>query len=174
MNIVFTGMMGTGKTVVGKLLSKKLGMKYIDIDEMIKKDTEKSIKKIFENEGEKKFREIEKKAVRVVSLLDNYVISTGGGVVKDARNMEELKENSIIICLTANAGTIHNRTKKNFNRPLLNVKNPIKKINEILKKRAKFYENCDFMIDTSDKKIKEVAVEVIKFIERKKSNADKY
>ena len=101
MNIVLTGMMGTGKTVVGKKLAQKLNMKYISTDEIIEKDAGMSIPKIFKRKGEPYFRNVETKAVKCVALLDNFVIDTGGGVVQRSENMEELERNGVIICLTA-------------------------------------------------------------------------
>lgn len=170
MNIVLTGMMGTGKTSVGKKLVRRLGMKYIDTDEMIRKDTGKTIPQIFEQDGEKKFRDIEKKAVKVVSMLNNYVISTGGGAVKNTQNIEELERNSIVVCLYADADTIYKRTKKHSHRPLLNVKDPIKAINNLLAERKKFYRRCDLMLDTSKKSINQITEEIIKFIKEKRES----
>ncbi|MFW6134999.1 MAG: shikimate kinase [Elusimicrobiota bacterium] len=170
MNIVLTGMMGTGKSTVGKKLASVLGMEYIDVDEMIEKDTGKSINKIFENDGEEKFREIEKKAVKVVSLLNNHVVSTGGGVVKDSENMEELEKNSVVICLRARPEIIYERTKKHSNRPLLKVKDPEKAIKELMSKREKFYKRCDLMVDTSEKKVDEIVKKIIDFIKAHRKN----
>jgi len=164
MNIVLTGMMGTGKTAVGKKLAQKLNMKYISTDEIIEKDVGMPIPKIFEKKGEPHFRDVETKAVKCVAMLDNFVIDTGGGVVQRSENMEELERNGFIICLTASPETILRRTSKTNYRPLLNVENPKKEIKELFKKREKFYKRCSRMIDTSHKGIEEVVDEIIKFI----------
>ncbi len=164
MNIVLTGMMGTGKSIVGKKLARKLNMSYVDTDEVIEKEAGCSINEIFAGDGEKKFRIIEKKAVKYVSLLNNYVISTGGGVVKYAENMDELEKNAVIICLTADPDTIYKRTKKYINRPLLKVDDPEKEIEKLLKQREKFYSRCDLMIDTSNKKVNEITGDIVKYI----------
>jgi len=172
MNIVLTGMMGSGKTTVGKKLAQKLGMDYIDTDEMIEKDVGKSINEIFEKKGESEFRRVEKKAVKMVAMLNNYVISTGGGVVKDMENMEELERNGLVVCLWVSPDEIYNRTKKQTHRPLLNVKNPVEAINKIVKERKKLYNRCDFMIETTNKKVKDIVNEIIEFIEKNKESSD--
>ncbi len=169
MNIVLTGMMGTGKTVIGKKLAQKLNMKYISTDEVIEKDVGMSIPKIFTRKGEPYFRDVETKAVKCVAMLDNFVIDTGGGVVQRSENMEELERNGTIICLTASPEVILKRTSKTNYRPLLNVDVPVSKIKELLEKRKQFYKRCSRMIDTSNKGIEEVVNEIIKFLsEREK------
>jgi len=169
MNIVLTGMMGTGKTVIGKKLAQKLNMKYISTDEVIKKDVGMSIPKIFKRKGEPYFREVETKAVKCVAMLDNFVIDTGGGVVQRSENMEELERNGAIICLTASPEVILKRTSKTNYRPLLNVDDPVSEIKGLLEKRKQFYKRCSRMIDTSNKGIEEVVNEIIKFLsEREK------
>jgi len=169
MNIVLTGMMGTGKTAVGKKLAQKLNMKYIGTDEIIEKDVGMSIPKIFHRKGEPYFRDVETKAVKCVAMLDNFVIDTGGGVVQRSENMEELERNGTIICLTASPEVILKRTSKTNYRPLLNVDDPVSEVKKLLKRRKKFYKRCNRMIDTSDKGIEEVVDEIMKFLsEREK------
>ncbi len=166
MNIVLTGFMGTGKTAVGKQIAKALNMKYIDSDELIEKDVGKKIHRIFEDSGEKYFREVETKVVKCVGLLDGFVISTGGGVVLKEGNMKELERSGMIICLTTSPEVILKRTRHTSYRPLLNVKDPAGKIKKLLEKRAPFYKRCSLMIDTSAKSIGEVAEEIIQFVKQ--------
>jgi len=168
MNIVLTGMMGTGKTVIGKKLAQKLNMKYISTDEVIEKDVGMPIPKIFKKRGEPYFRDVETKAVKCVAMLDNFVIDTGGGVVQRGENMEELERNGAIICLTASPEVILKRTSKTNYRPLLNVDDPVSEIKGLLEKRKQFYKRCSRMIDTSNKGIEEVVNEIIEFISERK------
>ena len=98
-NIVLIGFMGSGKTVVSKVLSKKLKMKIKDTDELIEKTTKLKIKEIFAKYGEEYFREIEKKVVSNVSKRKNIIISTGGGIVKNELNIKNLKKNGIVVYL---------------------------------------------------------------------------
>jgi len=168
MNIVLTGMMGTGKTDVGKMLSRKLNMEYISTDQIIEKDVGMTIPEIFKGKGESYFREVETKAIKCVAMLDNFVIDTGGGVVLKKENMEELEKNGVVICLTATPEVIMKRTSKTDYRPLLNVSDREDEINKILRKRQQFYNRCSKMIDTSNKRIEEVVNEIIDFLSERR------
>lgn len=168
MNIVLTGMMGTGKTAVGRELAEKLNMNYISTDEIIEKDVGMPIPEIFKIKGEPYFRDVETKAVKCAAMLDNFVIDTGGGVVQKGENMEELERNGVIICLTASPEVILRRTSRTNYRPLLNVGNREIEIKKLLKKRERFYKRCSKMIDTSNKSVEEVVDELITFLSEKK------
>ena len=161
MNIVLTGFMGTGKSAVGKILAKKLGWEFFDIDQIIEEEVEIKISEIFAKKGEAYFREVESKAVKLLSMLDQAVISCGGGVVLRADNMDELEHNGVVICLTANTEAILERTKGD-NRPLLKVPNPAEKIKDMVKTREPYYKRCKLMIDTSDFSAEEVAEEILR------------
>ncbi len=125
MNIVLTGFMGTGKSIVAKKLAQKLGMGYVDTDKIIEDREGREIRKIFEEKGEDYFREIETKIIKQVSSLNNYVIATGGGVVLKEENIKALRKKGVIIYLSANPEIILKRTDKNEERPLLlNCKDP--------------------------------------------------
>ena len=101
MKIVLTGFMGTGKTSVGKELSKKLGYQFIDTDVLIEAREGKPVSLIFKEKGEDYFRKIEQAVVKEVSLMNNIVIATGGGVIKSKNNVENLGSRGIIIWLKA-------------------------------------------------------------------------
>jgi shikimate dehydrogenase len=96
-NIVFIGMPGSGKTTFGEKIAEKLNKTFIDLDDEIEKSTNMSISQIFEKYGEKRFREIESEIVQKFSKENNLVISTGGGIIKNNKNIEALKENGIVI-----------------------------------------------------------------------------
>ncbi len=167
-NIVLTGFMCTGKTSVGEKLSKKLNYEYVDIDELIEKHTSMKIAEIFEKYGEQFFRDIESEIVEKVSKLDKKVISTGGGVVLRDKNMRNLKENGIIINLTASPQTIYERLKNQPGiRPLLNKPNPLEEIQKLLNFREPYYQNCDIRINTDNLKIDEVVDKIIEFVKDK-------
>lgn len=170
MNIVLTGFMGTGKSKIGRRLAKELRMSYLDTDEFIEKREKDSISAIFRKRGEKYFRRLETKIVKEVALLDNYVISTGGGVVLREENIRVLKKNAFIICLLASPEVILERTKGDEKRPLLEVNNQKKRIGELLEFRKPYYEKADLKIDTSTLDSKKVVEEIAKFLERRNTN----
>lgn len=153
--------MGTGKTAVGRELSNILGWKFIDIDDVIVKTQNLAISEIFNQHGEPAFRDIETETIRETTKTNNIIISTGGGAILRLENMDLLRRNGIIICLTARPETILNRTSKSSKRPLLNVDDPLKRIKDLMKSREPFYEKADFMIDTEAKTPRQVAEEIL-------------
>jgi shikimate kinase len=163
-NIVLTGFMGAGKSAVGRRLKELTGMELVDTDDMIEEDAGTVISEIFEKFGEPHFRELEKKAVVKASELENHIIVTGGGVVLKEENIENLKKNGKIVYLHAPAEVLFERIKDETHRPLLQVDDPLGKIKELLEYRAPFYANNDFVIDTSNMNVNEVAEEIVKII----------
>lgn len=160
-NIVLTGFMGSGKTAVGRLLAERLGMAFVDVDTEIELAQGMSIPEIFGRFGEPRFRAIETEMIRRISGRKNAIISTGGGAVLREENMEALRENGIIFCLSAEPETILERTKGDDNRPLLKVDDPMAKIKELLVFRRPFYEKAGTMIVTDGRSPSEVADEII-------------
>lgn len=164
-NVVLVGFMGTGKTVVAKKLAEKLGREFLELDAVIEKKEGMSIKDIFEKKGEPYFREIEKKVVKESSQKQGLVISAGGGAIIDEENFNTLKPNSIIICLQASPDTIMQRTKGNVCRPLLNVPDPKKRIQELLEKRAPYYKKADHCVSTDNLTIDQVVAKIMQLIQ---------
>jgi 3-dehydroquinate synthase len=162
MKIVLTGFMGTGKTSVGRELSRKLGYKFIDTDVLIEEREGMPISLIFKKKGEDYFRELEQFTVEEVSLMKNVVIATGGGVIKNRRNVENLGRRGIIIWLKASPEIILKRVMtEGGKRPLLDVKEPLSEINKLLKQRMKIYEQSDTSVDTDYITADETAQEII-------------
>ena len=120
MNIFLVGPMGSGKSSLGKKLAKSLNKKFIDTDKEIEKKENKTINEIFENEGEKYFREKEKEFLINIPNNLNMVIATGGGIVTDQENREKLKENRVIF-LNASVERQSKRTSRSDKRPLLKL-----------------------------------------------------
>jgi shikimate kinase len=168
-NIVLTGFMGTGKTVVGKELARLLHRKLIDIDTEIEKSQKMTINEIFRRFGEPRFREIETEMIRNVSKKKNVIISTGGGAVLKQENVNALREAGIIICLMATHETILQRTSKNSQRPLLLVENPLERIKRLLEFRMPYYNKADIIVDTAEKTPLQIAEEIIEKIRNSKS-----
>lgn len=163
-NIVLTGFMGTGKTEIGRELSNILGWKLIDIDDEIVKAQNSSINDIFSKSGEQAFRGLEAEMIRETVRKNNVIISTGGGAILRQENIDLLRSNGIIVCLTARPETILNRTSKSSKRPLLNVENPLGRIKDLMESRKFFYEKADLMIDTEAKTPLQIAEEILENI----------
>jgi shikimate kinase len=161
MNIVLTGFMGTGKSEVGKLLAGNLGRQFFDIDEIIEKETKKKINAIFKNKGEPYFRDLETKTIKLVNMQNEAVIACGGGAVLRTENMDELERNGIIVCLTATPEKIFERVKNEKHRPLLEEKNLLMNIKDILQKRKEHYKRCFVSVDTTDLYPAEVAQKIL-------------
>ncbi|HSW64922.1 MAG TPA: shikimate kinase [Dissulfurispiraceae bacterium] len=160
-NIVLSGFMGTGKTKVGRTVAKLAGMAFIDVDAEIETRSGMSIPDLFTAFGEPEFRRRETETIRDISAHHQVVIATGGGAVINPENVSLLKQNGVIVCLTATIGTILKRVGASGNRPLLKGGNPEQRIRELLTTRQPFYEQADIMVKTDGKSPRTVAVEIL-------------
>lgn len=174
MNIVLVGLSGSGKTTVGNLLQKYLPeFSFVDTDEIIVKQEKRSINDIFANDGEATFREIEKTVVEKVSKENNLIISTGGGVVLNNTNTDNLKKNGIVFYLKTSPEIIAKRLKEDNTRPLLKADDVTGKLNKMLDVRGKLYEKADFTVNTdflSPEQAAEFIVKEYKNAESKRKN----
>ena len=149
MNVALIGFRGTGKTTIGKLLSKKLDKKLISSDEEIEKRAKMSIAKFVKKHGWDRFREIEAEIIDGISDLDECVFDTGGGIVMRNENIINLKKNSLIVLLTADIKTITSRLRSS-KRPALTKSNYLDEIKDVLSEREEKYRKAaDYSIDTS-------------------------
>ena len=149
MNIFLVGPMGSGKSSLGKKLAKSLDKKFIDTDKEIEKNENKTINEIFENNGEKNFREKEKEFLINIPNALNMIIATGGGIVTYQENREKLKENKVIF-LNASIERQNKRTSKSDKRPLLKNVNRLKKLRELYDQRLELYRevsNIEIYVD---------------------------
>lgn len=158
--------MGTGKTAVGRELAKKNKWSFVDLDELIELREKRLISDIFAKDGEPYFRKIEKKVLSEVAREKKFVVACGGGIVINQDNIKTMKETGMIICLTATPEAILKRTSGYIHRPLLNVKDPKKQIELLLKLRAPYYAKADKTIDTSKISVEEVVKKVLKLISK--------
>jgi len=162
MKIVLTGFMGTGKTSVGRELSRRLGYEFIDTDDLIEERERMPISLIFKKKGEEYFRKVERETVKEVSKRSDVVIATGGGVIKNPDNVNDLRRDGIIIWLKASPEIIMKRVMlEGGKRPLLEVDEPLKEIKRLLSERLKFYEQADTWIDTDYITPGETAQEIV-------------
>lgn len=161
-SIILVGFMGTGKSVVGRLLAQRLKRPFLDLDRQIEKECGKPIPRIFAEDGEAAFRQREAKAVRQASALRQHVIATGGGVMMDEENVRALKAAGVVVCLTASPDVILKRTGSVVaSRPMLSSGDPSQRIEELLHLRAPFYAKADFTVDTTDRSVEEIVQEIL-------------
>ncbi len=159
-NIVLISLMGGGKTTVGRAIAQKYGFRFIDFDEEIEKDNNISICEFFEKFGEEHFRTLEKRKIKEYQNVERYVISTGGGIVKDVKNIENLKNIGTVFYLYASPDVLFQRIKGDKTRPLLRCENPKAELAKIYEERRENYEKADFKINTENKSIDAIAGEI--------------
>lgn len=154
MIIYLIGYMGAGKTTFGKQIARKLGMTFVDSDNYIVDKFHSSINEIFEIHGEKKFRKMEREALEEISLQENAVVATGGGLPCFGDNIDYMKKHGICIYLKVDENTLANRLDAiKHSRPLLKDKSREElaaTIHEMLEKRALYYEQADIIVDATD------------------------
>lgn len=137
-NIVLVGFMGTGKTVTGRVLAERTGMKLVDMDSIIEERQGRTIPDIFAREGEPAFRILERKLVKELSAQSGLIISTGGGIVLNPDNISDFEKTGLVVCLNASPETIFQRLEKDTTRPLLSGDKK-SQIATLLAKRAPLY-----------------------------------
>ncbi len=159
--IVLIGMMGSGKTTIGKLLGEKLTLRSIDIDVIIEQNEKRTISEIFQNEGEKYFRNIERETIKKNFTNKDLIISLGGGAFEDQLTQELLLKNSTVIYLKTSPNVILERIKNNTNRPLLKNQMTVEKIQSIILQRQKNYELANITILTDNKNTDKIVEEIL-------------
>ena len=152
-NICFTGMMGSGKSSIGKQLAKIIKYRFLDTDSLIEKNEGKNISEIFKIYGEDYFRKCEEKVVLNVLELKNVVISLGGGSILNETIRKVMEKNSFTIYLDANIDVLSKRLEKSKKRPLLENQHIKKKLHNLLKDRKKYYNMANLKISNSINKI---------------------
>jgi len=169
-NIVLVGLMGSGKTTVGRRLAHELNQDFFDTDHEIINKTGVTIDHIFDIEGEKGFRERESKILENLCQMSNIILSTGGGIVILPKNREILKNAGLVVYLFSSVVQIFRRTSKSNTRPLLENSNDRKKtITELLEARDVYYRDvASFVVNTTGKKLQEVINVIIRELDNVK------
>lgn len=147
-NLILIGFMGTGKTVVGRRLARRMGRRFIDTDAAIEEITGFTIPRLFARYGLVRFRSEEALLVKKLAREKNLVIATGGGTVLNPENVRLLQERGILIGLTAPAEILHLRLRNKKNRPLLSRGNHKETINRLLAERENAYSMAEYTLDT--------------------------
>ena len=162
-HIFFTGFMASGKSRTGRALAERLNRPYVDTDAVIVERAGKTISEIFEQDGEAKFREMERDVVAEFAKKETpHIISLGGGLPVREKNRELLKKAGKVVYLRTSPETVYDRLKGDDTRPLLKSDDPLTRIKELQDERGKIYEEAaDIIVDTDGKTPAEVADEII-------------
>lgn len=144
-NVFIIGMMGVGKTTVGRLLAQQLGYGFIDTDVIIEKLASKTINAIFAEDGEENFRELEASVLSELSAHTRLTIATGGGIVSRRFNWSYLHQ-GLIVWLDAPVDVLINRLQNDTTRPLLQEANPTQVLQKLLDQRRSLYAEADLRI----------------------------
>ncbi len=160
-NIMLIGFMGAGKTTVSTRLSKDMSLPEIDMDAYIVKSKNMKISEIFDKYGEEGFRTIETECLIEIMKNKGNIVSCGGGAVLKDENVEHMKENGVIVLLTAKPQTIYERVKNSNDRPILNGNMNIEFIEQLMNKRkSRYLEVADIIIETDNKSIADISKEI--------------
>ena len=163
-NIYLLGFMGVGKSVTGRLLAEKLNRQFFDTDDLIETRAGKPITKIFEQDGDEQFRQLETSVLKEVAEENNSVISCGGGIVMRDENMDLIRKSGRSVFLNASLDRLLERLGDSTERPLLNGlsdEEERKKIKEILALRLPIYQSADITLYTNDKTPEVIVEELI-------------
>ena len=158
-NVILIGMMGAGKSTIGRLISKKYNLKFVDIDKLIENETKMKISDLFEKKGEIFFRNLEEKTtLKVLNFKDTVVSLGGGGFINEKIRLEILK-NHFSFWLKWNNKTLINRIKLSKKRPLaFNLSD--NELNKLIKKRSKIYSKAMFKIYCQNLKKHEIVKKI--------------
>ena len=162
--IVLVGMMGAGKSTIGRFLSRVIKFNFVDTDKEIEKLENKTISAIFNDYGEKYFREKEKELIKSLSACQNTILALGGGTFENEETRKLLKKNGIVIYLKATPQTLFKRIHTEIHRPLLHKNFSVDTIAFILKKRIANYEKAHYIVDTNNKTPKEIVRKILEVL----------
>ncbi len=161
-NIVLIGMMGSGKSMVAKVLHKKTGLPLFSVDKLIEKKAHATIKEIFAKHGEVYFRQLEHEVIVELAAKQGIIIDGGGGVVVNPENVAVLKKNGILFFLDATPDVIYKRIKGDPKRPLIAGPNPLGRISQLHTERFPLYSQAaDHVIDANDVTIERPVAQIL-------------
>ncbi|HEY7760155.1 MAG TPA: shikimate kinase [Burkholderiales bacterium] len=160
-NIFLVGMMGAGKTSVGRMLARDLGKQFYDSDHYIETRTGVKIPVIFELEGEVGFRAREASAIEELTALHGIVLATGGGAVLSEANRRVLRARGVVVYLRASANELWHRTRHDRNRPLLQTDDPFARLTELYAQRDPLYrEAAHLVIDSGSQSLRALVLKL--------------
>lgn len=178
--IYLTGFMGAGKSTIGPILANTIGWNSCDLDKLIEKKVGKKVRQIFEQDGEKYFRELESETLKELSTQNNLVVSLGGGTMANEKNIAVLKNSGTIIYLKASEESFYKRLRYKRDRPSLSINETedftkdalVDRIKKLMKERIKYYEQADIIVDTDNSTVGKTVDMIVRLLhakERKKN-----
>jgi shikimate kinase len=168
-NIVFLGMMGSGKSSIGKLVSKKLELNFFDIDQKIEEKFKMTISKIFSEKGESFFRKVEEKITLDILKKKRNVVALGGGGFLNRKVREEVVNNHLSFWLNYSSKILIDRIKNSYKRPLA-FNSTINELNNLIEKRSNIYSKALFKVDCDNLTKTEISKKIINIYENTKAN----
>lgn len=163
--IVLVGLMGAGKTSVGRLLAKRLDLEFIDADDEIEQAAQCSIEQIFESHGEAEFRDGERRVIARLLTGPTHVLATGGGAFMRKETRDAIRGRGISVWLRADLDLLLRRVSRRKNRPLLRNENPRQTLEKLIEERYPVYAEADIVVDSGDRPPGTIVDNVIESIE---------
>ena len=164
-SLVLTGMMGVGKSTIGRLIAKRLKIKFIDVDKVIEKKEKKTIKRIFEDHGEKYFRKLEEKTTLKILKNSKSVIALGGGAFINNEIRQKVLNSCVSVWLKVDLDKLIKRYNKNDRRPLLDKKKLNSDVKRIYQSRKKIYSLANFKINCDNIDKIKIVQKILNFYE---------
>ena len=164
-SLVLTGMMGVGKSTIGRLIAKRLKIKFIDVDKVIEKKEKKTIKRIFEDNGEKYFRKLEEKTTLKILKNNRSVIALGGGAFINKEIRQKVLTSCLSVWLKVDLDKLIKRYNKNDRRPLLDKKKLSTDVKRIYHSRKKIYSLANFKINCDNIDKTKIVQKILNFYE---------
>ena len=164
-SLVLTGMMGVGKSTIGRLIAKRLKIKFIDVDKVIEKKEKKTINRIFEDNGEKYFRKLEEKTTLKILKNNRSVIALGGGAFINNEIRQKVLSSCVSVWLKVDLDKLIKRYNKNDRRPLLDKKKLNTDVKRIYQSRKKIYSLANFKINCDNIDKIKIVQKILNFYE---------
>ncbi|MBN9029318.1 MAG: shikimate kinase [Rhizobiales bacterium 63-7] len=160
-NLILVGLMGAGKSSVGKIVASQLGIPFIDTDHEIERVSRMTIPELFARYGEREFRDLETRVIRRLLRQGPRVVSTGGGAFINERTRQHLKSGGLSIWLKADLDVLWDRVSRRDNRPLLKTENPKQTLENLMTARYPIYAEADLTVQSRDVRKELVAREIL-------------
>lgn len=164
--LVLVGLMGAGKSVIGRMVAASLELPFVDSDHEIERVSRMSISELFELYGEEEFRSLEARVIARLMKSGPQVLSTGGGAFIDGTTRALIRSEAVSLWLKADFEVLWERVKKRDSRPLLRTRDPQKTLRDLMERRYPIYAEADLVVQSRDVKKEVVVGEVIKTLAR--------